>query len=91
MSRYVLGIDGGGTRTRAVILNEFGELIGTSLGGPSNYDDIGPDQTQTVVEFFCLCFPTFLAKYTKTATIHDVDIFHPQIRNSQERATTPST
>lgn len=46
MSRYVLGIDGGGTRTRAVILNEFGELIGTSLGGPSNYDDIGPDQTR---------------------------------------------
>lgn len=46
MSRYVLGIDGGGTRTRAVILNELGELVGSSVGGPSNYDDIGPDQTQ---------------------------------------------
>lgn len=31
-----LGIDGGGTKTHAVLLNEFGELIGEGFSGASN-------------------------------------------------------
>ena len=31
-----LGIDGGGTKTRAIILDETGRLLGAGLGGPSN-------------------------------------------------------
>lgn len=46
MERLVIGIDGGGTRTRAVILNDEGALVGWGVGGPSNYDDIGPDPTR---------------------------------------------
>ncbi len=38
--RYVLGVDGGATKTQAVILNERGQLCGTGLSGPS-YDDAG--------------------------------------------------
>ena len=46
MSRHILGIDGGGTRTRAAILNETGELLGVGIGGPTNYDDIGIEATR---------------------------------------------
>ncbi len=41
MRRHVLGIDGGGTRTRAVILDDQGQICGVGQGGASNYDDIG--------------------------------------------------
>ncbi|MCI0575065.1 MAG: hypothetical protein L0332_05755 [Chloroflexi bacterium] len=46
MSRRILGIDGGGTRTRAAIIDETGKLLGVGIGGPSNYDDIGIDATR---------------------------------------------
>ncbi len=38
-----LGVDGGGTRTRAVIVNEQGRILGSGEGGSSNYDDVGAD------------------------------------------------
>lgn len=41
--RLFLGIDGGGTRTRAVIVNEQGRILGSGEGGASNYDDVGAD------------------------------------------------
>ena len=40
MTRYVLGIDGGATTTRAVILDAKGTLYGAGRGGPS-YADAG--------------------------------------------------
>lgn len=43
MKRYVLGIDGGGTRTRAVIADETGYICGFGKAGPSNYNDVGLD------------------------------------------------
>ena len=46
MPRRILGIDGGGTRTRAVIVDDTGRLLGIGLGGPANYDDIGIDATR---------------------------------------------
>jgi N-acetylglucosamine kinase-like BadF-type ATPase len=41
MVRYVLGIDGGGTGTRAAILDLSGHLCGQGESGSSNYDDVG--------------------------------------------------
>jgi N-acetylglucosamine kinase-like BadF-type ATPase len=41
MTRYVLGIDGGGTKTQAAIVDQDGRLCGAGRGGPSNYDDVG--------------------------------------------------
>jgi N-acetylglucosamine kinase-like BadF-type ATPase len=38
---FVLGVDGGGTKTLAAIVNFHGELCGIGQGGPSNYDDLG--------------------------------------------------
>ena len=40
-TRIVLGIDGGGTKTQAAIVDEHGNLLGHGLGGPANYDAVG--------------------------------------------------
>lgn len=45
-ARYILGIDGGGTKTQAVIVDEHGRLLGVGLGGPANYDAVGIDAAQ---------------------------------------------
>ena len=39
--KYYLGVDGGGTKTEAVVVNERGELIKRSVIGSSNPNDIG--------------------------------------------------
>ena len=41
MSDLVLGIDGGGTKTLAIIVNTRGQVLGVGVGGPSNVDDVG--------------------------------------------------
>jgi N-acetylglucosamine kinase-like BadF-type ATPase len=35
------GVDGGATRTRAVIATASGEILGVGIAGPSNYDNVG--------------------------------------------------
>ena len=51
MPRYVLGVDGGGTKTHVAIVDETGQLRGTGLGGPSNYDQVGiPTTTASIGE-----------------------------------------
>jgi N-acetylglucosamine kinase-like BadF-type ATPase len=37
----VLGIDGGGTKTEALVADERGALLGVGLSGPSNWEDVG--------------------------------------------------
>ena len=46
MKRFVLGIDGGGTKTQALIADEEGKACGLGLGGPSNYDDVGTERAK---------------------------------------------
>jgi N-acetylglucosamine kinase-like BadF-type ATPase len=46
MSLYVLGVDGGGTKTNAAILDEHSHLCGFGRGGPSNLDDLSLDVIQ---------------------------------------------
>jgi glucosamine kinase len=46
MTTYVLGIDGGGTGTRAAILSGAGEICGLGASGPSNYSDVGVPATR---------------------------------------------
>lgn len=45
MPKVVVGIDGGGTKTQAMLMDENGKVLGSGLGGPSNYDDIGVEAT----------------------------------------------
>lgn len=40
---YVLGIDGGGTKTICVLINSAGEVCGRGEAGPSNYQTVGLD------------------------------------------------
>ena len=37
----VLGIDGGGTKTEAILMDENYQIIGSSKSGPSNYQSVG--------------------------------------------------
>ncbi|MEX0975365.1 MAG: BadF/BadG/BcrA/BcrD ATPase family protein [Bacillota bacterium] len=39
--RYALGVDGGATKTMAVIGDETGKVLGVGLGGPTNYQITG--------------------------------------------------
>jgi glucosamine kinase len=41
VSVRALGIDGGGTKTHAAILDGEGRVLGGGQGGPSNYDHVG--------------------------------------------------
>ena len=41
MARIFLGVDGGGTKTQAVICDETGLILGVGLGGASGIDSVG--------------------------------------------------
>ena len=41
-----LGVDGGATKTEAILINDAGRVLGWGLGGPSNYNAVGIEATQ---------------------------------------------
>lgn len=45
-NEYVLGVDGGGTKTLVAIAKKSGEIIGTGLGASANIDDVGVETAQ---------------------------------------------
>jgi len=47
--KYILGIDGGGTKTRAQLSDETGQILADSTAGPSNHHMIGPDSVKFVI------------------------------------------
>lgn len=46
---YIIGIDGGGTKTVGLLATEAGEHIAKAQAGPSNYHVVGTEQTQAVL------------------------------------------
>jgi N-acetylglucosamine kinase-like BadF-type ATPase len=46
---YILGIDQGGTKTAAVVMNALGEILGTGFGGAGNYAYTGMSQAMASV------------------------------------------
>ncbi len=46
---YIIGIDGGGTKTVGLLTTETGEHIAKAEAGPSNYHVVGTAQTQSVL------------------------------------------
>ncbi len=49
----LVGIDGGGTKTHALALNEHGKVIGAGIGGQSNYHQIGLPAALRVLQDVC--------------------------------------
>ena len=41
MSPFVIGVDGGGTKTEAIVMDEAGRILGHSRGGPANHYQVG--------------------------------------------------
>ena len=50
MTRYVLGVDGGGTKTDAVIADENGVAIATASNGGANWERMGIEKALTSLE-----------------------------------------
>src|SRR5262245_11622652 len=49
MTRCVIGVDGGGTKTACEIASLEGTPLARTTGGPSNYQTIGPAATEAVL------------------------------------------
>ncbi len=48
MKKFIIGVDGGGTKTHAVFLSLQGEILGQVTVGPSNYQQAGKKGIQDV-------------------------------------------
>lgn len=47
---YLLGVDGGGTKTHCVVGDEHGNIFAEGFGGAANYDCVGIDTTKNSIE-----------------------------------------
>ena len=45
-----LGVDGGGSKTAALLADEHGQIMGTGMGGAANYHIVGLEQTVASVQ-----------------------------------------
>jgi N-acetylglucosamine kinase-like BadF-type ATPase len=50
MASFVIGIDGGGTSTRAALLDLAGKLLAVGQSGSSNIDDVGVETAQQNID-----------------------------------------
>ena len=46
---YIVGIDGGGTRTVGILTTETGEHLAQVESGPSNYHVVGEAETRAIL------------------------------------------
>ena len=49
MGSYVIGVDGGGTKTDAVLVDSAGKVLSRVRGGSSNYQALGPAKLKDVL------------------------------------------
>ena len=47
--QFVVGLDGGGTKTEAVLVDPSGTLLSTKTGGPSNFQILGVEKAAAVI------------------------------------------
>ena len=47
---YIIGIDGGGTKTVGILATATGQHLAQGQSGPANYHVVGEAQTQAVLE-----------------------------------------
>jgi len=47
---YIIGIDGGGTKTHCIIGDKKGNILAEGFGGPANYQVVGLERTRESIE-----------------------------------------
>ena len=47
---YIIGIDGGGTKTIGILTTETGQYLAQAQSGPTNYHVVGEAKTREVLE-----------------------------------------
>ena len=47
--KYIIGIDGGGTKTHAVLVGSGGEILAEHFSGPTNFQIIGEEQSAEII------------------------------------------
>jgi len=50
MKRYHLGVDVGGTKTQALVVDQEGRIVGEGLSGAGNYESVGFDGLQAALD-----------------------------------------
>src|SRR5512133_2490704 len=50
MTAYLIGIDGGGTKTLALLADLNGNILSRGVGGPSNYNAVGFEAACAAIE-----------------------------------------
>ncbi|MEA5502209.1 BadF/BadG/BcrA/BcrD ATPase family protein [Halotia wernerae UHCC 0503] len=91
--RYVLGIDGGGSKTVCVLMNDERQVIGRGEAGPSNYQSIGIAATlQSLQSAICSAVTSMvkieaiclgLAGVGRAADIENVKVLVQELQNSK--------
>lgn len=82
-NKYFLGVDGGGTKTTAVVFNEKGEFLGKACGESINYYSVGIDNARKamaeiinelpVSEFDCAVIG--MSALAERATVDEIERF----------------
>ena len=69
-SEYIVGVDGGGTKTRAVIAKLDGVILAEHVGGPSNMQISGVEKTViTIIQLINECCGTVKCEISQLAAV----------------------
>lgn len=69
---YYLGIDGGGTRSRAEVFNEFGQCLGVADAGAANVATAGEQTKQSILDVVVKAIEN--AKLSGSIQLHDLHV-----------------
>lgn len=68
--RYVIGMDGGGTKTAAMIANLSGDVLAEVIGGPANFQVIGVEAVaNTAIDLIGRCCEKVACAYGNIAAV----------------------
>ncbi len=69
-SKYYIGMDGGGTKTHAVIMDENGAVLAEHFAGPSNFQIIGVEKAaETIFTLIEMCCESVECTVTQIAAV----------------------
>ena len=68
--KYIIGIDGGGTKTHAVITDVHGKFLAEHFAGPSNFQIIGVEKSvETIFSLIEMCCESVECWFTDITTV----------------------